>query len=641
MPHFATEERFRVVRSTPLLLPTFSTNKGMTSISTFDITKEPLLDLLRDIQQGKIQLVDFQRSWCWDEERIERVIASVSLGFPVGAVMLLQQGNPDVKFKPRLVESLNLAHPPVPTALILDGQQRLTSLFMSLLSDQPVRIDRGKRYPPEQRWYYIDIAQALDYPHTDRRDAIWGLTVDKKLYQPGQPVLDCSTPKKEFELGLFPIFQVFNFPQWRSQYCQYWHYDPQKLALIDEFEATVIKKFEHYQMGLFVLRSELPKEAVCYIFEENNKRQCELTQYDLLTSSFAAIDFDLRSDWIAREKRFSSHPVLRLLKPTDFLQAIALMVNYARRVNAQQRGCHPDKLPKVACNRQDVLRLELEQYQCWMEPITAAFEEAARFLHTQAIFDADDLPYPMQLVVMAPLFAILGEGTKLDRVRQRIEQWFYCEAASGIYSRSREATAAKNLLEVPQWLKGGETPTTVREAHLTAERLQSLVNSGGATYRAIAALLRRDGALDFVSGEPITAARYFDEKIENHHIFPQQWCKQQGIPRSRYNSIINKTPLTAKTNKFLGGKAPSEYLAKLGEQGMSRQRINEILRSHLIEPTTLHNDDFEAFFELRTQALLARINRAMGKDLAGESLPENGNGNGFHPKRFIDYHAPK
>lgn len=338
MPHLVTEERFRVVRSTPLLLPTFSTNKGMTSISTFDITKEPLLDLLRDIQQGKIQLVDFQRSWCWDEERIERVIASVSLGFPVGAVMLLQQGNPDVKFKPRLVESLSLANPPVPTALILDGQQRLTSLFMSLLSDQPVRIDRGKRYPAEQRWYYIDIAQALDYPHTDRRDAIWGLTVDKKLYRHGQPVLDCSTPKKEFELDLFPISQVFNFPQWRSQYCKYWHYDPQKLALIDEFEATVIKKFEHYQMGLFVLRAELPKEAVCYIFEENNKRQCELTQFDLLTSSFAATDFDLRSDWIAREKRFSSHQVLRLLKPTDFLQAIALMANYARRVQARAAG---------------------------------------------------------------------------------------------------------------------------------------------------------------------------------------------------------------------------------------------------------------------------------------------------------------
>ncbi len=127
----------------------------MNSISTFDINKEPLLDLLRDIKQGKIQLVDFQRSWCWDEERIERVIASVSLGFPVGAVMLLQQGNPDVKFKPRPVEGTTLNHPPMPTALILDGQQRLTSLFMSLLSDEPVWIDRGKRCSPVQRWYYI------------------------------------------------------------------------------------------------------------------------------------------------------------------------------------------------------------------------------------------------------------------------------------------------------------------------------------------------------------------------------------------------------------------------------------------------------------------------------------------------------
>jgi hypothetical protein len=114
-------------------------------------------------------------------------------------------------------------------------------------------------------------------------------------------------------------------------------------------------------------------------------------------------------------------------------------------------------------------------------------------------------------------------------VRQRIEQWFYCGAASGIYSRSRESTAAKDLIEIPQWLNGGEVPTTIKEAHLPVERLQSLVNSGGATYRAITALLRRDGALDFSSGESITAVRYFQEKIENHHIFPQEWCKRQGI----------------------------------------------------------------------------------------------------------------
>jgi hypothetical protein len=598
----------------------------MNSISTFDINKEPLLDLLRDIKQGKIQLVDFQRSWCWDEERIERVIASVSLGFPVGAVMLLQQGNPDVKFKPRPVEGTTLNHPPTPAALILDGQQRLTSLFMSLLSDEPVWIDRGKRYSPVQRWYYIDIDKALNYPYTDRRDAIFGLTVDRKLYRPGEAAIDCSTPEKEFESGLFPVSQVFNFAQWRTQYCEYWDYDRQKLALIEQFAATVIKKFEHYQMGLFVLKAELPKEAVCYIFEENNKRQCELTHFDLLTSAFAATEFDLRQDWTQREQRLAAHRALRLLKPTDFLQAIALMVNYQRRTEALNQGGEADRLPAVVCNRQDVLRLDLSGYLRWVEPISQGFEAVARFLHTQAMFDADDVPYPMQLVVMVPLFVILGETLKLDWARQRIEQWFYCGAASGIYSRSRESTAAKDLIEIPQWLNGGEIPATIKEAHLPAERLESLVNSGGATYRAITALLRRDGALDFSSGESITAVRYFQERIENHHIFSQQWCKRQGISRSRYNSIVNKTPLTAKTNNLLGGKAPSAYLAHLEAQGMSRQRIDQILRSHLIEPETLRNDDFEAFFERRTAALLAMIGKAMGKSSTVEAYEGQANG---------------
>ncbi len=307
--------------------------------------------------------------------------------------------------------------------------------------------------------------------------------------------------------------------------------------------------------------------------------------------------------------------------------------------NAINKGSDADRLPAVVCNYQDVLRLDLSEYQRWVEPITQGFEAVARFLHAQAMFDADDLPYPMQLVVMVPLFVILGETLKLDWVRQRIEQWFYCGAASGIYSRSRQATAAKDLIEIPQWLNGGEVPATIQEAELFAARLQNLVSSQGAGYRAITALLRRDGALDFLSGEPITAVRYFQERIENHHIFSQKWCKQQRIPRWRYNSIVNKTPLTAKTNKFLGGKAPSEYLAHLEAQGISRQRIDEILRSHLIEPETLWNDDFDGFFEARTQALLAMMGKAMGKSSTVEVSEGLANGkaqqNGFHFGRGI------
>jgi len=117
------------------------------------------------------------------------------------------------------------------------------------------------------------------------------------------------------------------------------------------------------------------------------------------------------------------------------------------------------------------------------------------------------------------------------------------------------------LIEGPLWVWEGDTiPRTVREASLSEERLKSCVNSQGATYRVIAALLRREGALDFLTGEAIAGARYFSETIENHHIFPQKWCKQQRISRSRYNSIVNKTPLTLEIVSWEGLRRRCMYL---------------------------------------------------------------------------------
>jgi hypothetical protein len=130
--------------------------KGSTveSMTTFDSTKESLIDLLQSVKQGKTQLPDFQRGWVWDDDHIRSLLASVSLSFPIGAVMMLQTGNPDVRFKPRLVEGLTLANSPEPERLILDGQQRLTSLFLALMSGVPVSTRDRRDKPIDER---IDI----------------------------------------------------------------------------------------------------------------------------------------------------------------------------------------------------------------------------------------------------------------------------------------------------------------------------------------------------------------------------------------------------------------------------------------------------------------------------------------------------
>ncbi len=95
----------------------------MDSVTTFDSTKESLLDLLRSIKEGKTQLPDFQRGWVWDDEHIRSLLASISLSYPIGAVMMLQTGNVEVRFKPRLIEGVTLQNPPEPERLILDGNK--------------------------------------------------------------------------------------------------------------------------------------------------------------------------------------------------------------------------------------------------------------------------------------------------------------------------------------------------------------------------------------------------------------------------------------------------------------------------------------------------------------------------------------
>lgn len=124
----------------------------MSTITTFDSTVESLLDLLESIQECRTQLPDFQRGWVWDDERIRNLLISVSLSYPIGAVMMLQTGNPNVRFASRPVEGVDNPRQVEPERLILDGQQRLTALFQSLKLKAPVatRDKRDKTIKPRR-----------------------------------------------------------------------------------------------------------------------------------------------------------------------------------------------------------------------------------------------------------------------------------------------------------------------------------------------------------------------------------------------------------------------------------------------------------------------------------------------------------
>jgi len=148
--------------------------------STFKSSEPSLPDLLKDIRSGEVQLPDFQRGWVWDDDHIRSLIASISLSYPVGAIMLLQTGGDGVQFQPRPVQGVKLDGDVEPEYLILDGQQRMTSLYLSLLSGQAVstKTSRGRGI---ERVYYLDIAKCLD-AQEERIDAV--LSISPEFWLP-------------------------------------------------------------------------------------------------------------------------------------------------------------------------------------------------------------------------------------------------------------------------------------------------------------------------------------------------------------------------------------------------------------------------------------------------------------------------
>ncbi len=126
----------------------------------------------------------------------------------------------------------------------------------------------------------------------------------------------------------------------------------------------------------------------------------------------------------------------------------------------------------------------------------------------------------------------------------------------------------------------------------------------------------KEGATDWRKGEALTLATWQDENIDIHHIFPRRWCEEANpkIPPGLYDSIINKTPIDARTNKMIGRRAPSVYLPRLGHDN---DQLDKVLESHWVAPDLLRNDEFARCFVERGEKMLQLIGRAMGKPIPG------------------------
>lgn len=583
-----------------------------------------LKDLMRECHEGKLQLPDFQRGWVWDQERIIDLLASISEGFPVGALMTLDASG-EVAFAVRPIEGAPEAIKPL-EAYLLDGQQRMTSLYQSTSTQKAVLTQTAKKRPTRLHFYF-DIRAGLN-PNVARRDAIVPVAEDRIIRGNfGRDViLDLSSEEKEFEALHFPIDRIFEAQVWVQEALTWVLKDMEArkdhMALINDFSKAVINNFADYQVPVITLGKDTSRAAVCLVFEKVNTGGKALDAFELVTAMYAGQQFHLRDDWKVRRDRLVKQSVLANVEPVEFLQAISLLHTKAVRAKAEAEGRDP---PAISATRNSLLQLPLTAYLEYADRVEQGYVTAAKFLHGLKIFRARDLPYHTQLVPLVAILAELGSTWENDAARQRLAQWYWCGVFGELYGSAVESRFALDIRDVPRWIGGGPTPQTIERADFREERLRTLRTRLSAAYKGVHALLMRTGAEDFRSGQPFDQTVFFDENVDIHHIFPEAWCKSQKIKPEIYNSIVNKTPLSARTNRILGGSAPSSYLARI-EKGsdsnppISPDRLDAILTSHEIDPSPLRADDFDAFMAARRERLLLLIEGAMGKAAVREDV---------------------
>lgn len=586
--------------------------------STFRSGEPGLPELLKDIDNAKIQLPDFQRSWVWDDERIRSLIASASLSYPVGAVMLLQAGGGGGQFQPRLLEGVPANGRRDPEYLILDGQQRMTAFYLSMFSDKPVKTQTERKEPIE-RYYYLDMEKCLDLD-VDRIDAVLSFPPDRRITVDfGRTVLlDLSTPEREYDQSIFPLSVVFNadrYSAWRREYTKKHRNNEAKLDLFDSFETEVVARLTGYRVPVIELLKDTPKEAVCQVFEKVNTGGVILTVFELMTATYAAENFSLREDWNRRVERLNEYDVLEAVDETSFIVSVTLLSTYYRHAVGE--------VGAVGCKRRDVLRLKLTDFQQYAGRIESGLLLAARFLAREKIFDTRTLPYSTQLIPLSAICAALGNRFDQEPIRRKLEQWYWCGVFGELYGGANETRFALDLPEFMSWVDGGDVPRTVRDATFSPTRLLSMQSRLSAAYKGLMAHLLKCSAADWMSGDPIELSNYFSLSIDIHHVFPRAYCERLGLPRAKWNSSINKTPLASGTNGLLGGRAPGTYLRLLEEKyGHHPERLDGILRTHLVDPDLLRCNEFDQFILARAGRLLDLVEEAMGKAVSGRDSDE-------------------
>lgn len=556
------------------------------------VNPEKLVSIIEQAYKGQIVLPEFQRSFVWSREDIEELLVSLIQGYFIGTFLFLNSAPNQTMFSYRLIEGVgevNKSANPNNHAfisLVLDGQQRITSLFYALYEPEiPLRKSR-KPYR-----FYLDL-DALT--HSDIEDAVRGISLADKgrLAAMEKAIDDGRAVRFSLFLNTSKFYKWLNDQREKLNEKQKGLADEQqKITLLDKLERFY-QNFADYMVPIVSISPETSTENIINIFERINRTGVSLSLFDLAAARLYLRKVALYDLW--KEFRESNGTLSQVIKPEFLLKVVALLEgNEARKsalldLGGQLGKEHFENLWKMAC-----------------ESLQKAYQRLISPLGYGAI-QSRWIPYTTMLVPIAVLLHHIeakDDRYKTNEMYQKLDRWYWGSIFTQRYDQAVDTTSYRDVREVKEWLDGGTCPSWIENlqvAHLDLERDD---DQRSAVYRGIICLIVKAGAKDFITGQSVSLAECHDD-----HIFPKSVFED-----SRINCVLNRTLISSDSNQVKSNKKPSEYLRSFLEKNAGdKERLCEILRSHLISEEAqkaMENDDFDSFIRLRKDTFLNEIEK--------------------------------
>ncbi|MGV9200722.1 MAG: GmrSD restriction endonuclease domain-containing protein [Promethearchaeia archaeon] len=582
--------------------------------------------LLENVHDGSYVIPYFQRGFEWSPGMVCDLIQSILQDYYTGLLLMWELDREDAeeqKWDPIWGAELKKD---IPTHAILDGQQRLSSLYYAIYNP--------KETFPNRKSYYVFTINLTDILNENYEDAVdYNYYGNYREYQSQERIQknkDDWAESGEIPLAVLsaddpndpnqPYIDSTDFEEWIEKYLEENKDNlPERVTTHQVYQ--IFNGLLNYNFVFYPLGNDRALQDICNIFARVNEKGMKLSTFDLMNAFLYPHGIHLRKNlWenLENEKLKSIDSSMKeyLLKLPSLIKQNYCSSKYLYNLVPNEEIIRKDENGN---KYKDILVEDSEEFRSLWNKSSNYAEKARQIIMNtgQNEFGAIKDDFIPNTTIIPVLGAILWLRDKkgIDKTKEfkkNLKRWYWSAVLSEDYSGSSDSVMSRDFRDWKGWIEDGEDieiSTRINEEFITDLDFKE-TTKGSAQYNSIICILALNYVKDFYKGRIVDTGDFSKEKINDHHIFPKgvkELDSEKSIKFDEYkDSIVNRTLLLDETNNKIKNKKPSEYIEQMKNKLGSEEKVKSIFEEHLINEKAyehMKNDDFDKFVKERERTI--------------------------------------